>query len=272
MSAAPLGAHWKSAPLALGECTMADCAEVLAGPTAVALLPVGSTEPHGPHLPLATDALLAEENARRATKALRDRGVSTVYAPVVSFGVTRYAAGFSGAITISEAALIGYLVAVIEGLRGAGFALVCVTNHHLEPEHVTAVERAVAAAREARGGVVFANQLTRRWGRTLSHEFKRGACHAGSYESSLVLAARPELVREELRAALPDVDVSLSAAIREGKHNFAEMGLSMAYAGEPREASPAAGEALYEKLVEMITSECLEALGLASPPDATPSK
>ncbi|MBL8677981.1 MAG: creatininase family protein [Myxococcales bacterium] len=271
MSGDALGARWRSVALALGECTMADCAELLAGPTPIVILPVGSTEPHGPHLPLATDAILSEECARRAARSLRERGASAVCAPAIAYGVTRYAEGFAGAITVSEPALVAYITAVIEGLRGAGFALVCVTNHHLEPEHVTAVERAVNAARDSVGGVVFANQLTRRWGRTLSHEFKRGACHAGSYESSLVQAARPELVREDLRAALPDVDISLSAAIREGKHNFAAMGLTMAYAGEPREASATAGEALYDKLVEMIAAECLEALGLAAPP-AEPAK
>lgn len=267
-----LGAGWRSTALALGECTMEDCREVLSGPTPIVILPVGSTEPHGPHLPLATDALLAEECARRAARALRERGASAVYAPVISYGVTRYAEGFAGAITISDDALVAYLVAVIAGLRGAGFSLVCVTNHHLEPEHVTAVDRAVSAAKSSSGGAVFANQLTRRWGRTLSHEFKRGACHAGSYESSLVQASRPELVREDLRVALPDVDISLSASIREGKTNFAAMGLTMAYAGEPREASATAGDSLYEKLVEMIACECLEALGLAEPPVEPPKK
>jgi creatinine amidohydrolase len=274
MSEETTALRWRHTPLALADCTMSDCAAVLAGPTPVAVLPVGSTEPHGPHLPLATDAILAFESASRASRALRDRGVSAVAAPAVHYGVTRYAAAFAGAVTVSEEALVLYLSSVIEGLAAAGFSLVCVTNHHLEPEHAIAVKSAVDRANTLSGGAraIFADQLTRRWARTLSSEFKRGACHAGSYESSLVMAARPELVREELRAALPDVDVSLSAAIREGKRDFVSMGLTMAYAGEPREASSSAGDALYERLVEMIVSECLEALGLAPMPaaDATP--
>ncbi|MFO0558377.1 MAG: creatininase family protein [Polyangiales bacterium] len=253
--------RWREAPLSLSECTMKDCADVLAGPTPVAIVGLGSTEPHGPHLPLETDALLARESAIRAAKELRARGVSAVAAPVVSYGVTRYAAAFAGAVTVSDEALIAYVSSVCEGLRNAGFALVCATNHHLEPEHVRAIEAAISKANESVGAVCFANQLTRRWGRTLSSEFKRGACHAGSYESSLVLAARPELVRESIREALPDVDVSLSEAIREGKTEFVAMGLTDAYAGEPREASAREGDELYAKLTEMIVTEVLEAIG-----------
>lgn len=261
----PLAA-WRAAPLLLSDCTMTECREVLAGPTPVAVLGLGSTEPHGPHLPLVTDALLAHESALRAAKALRARGVSAVAAPVVSYGVTRYAAAFAGAITVSEEALIAYVSSVCEGLRGAGFALVCATNHHLEPEHVRAIEAAIRKANDSVGGVRFANQLSRRWGRTLSDEFKRGACHAGSYESSLVLAARPELVRDDVRRALPDVDVSLSVAIREGKSEFVAMGLRDAYAGEPAAASVEEGESLYARITAMIVGESLEALGLASDP------
>jgi creatinine amidohydrolase len=256
---------WTLAPLSLSECTMDECAAVLAGPTPVAVLPVGSTEPHGPHLPLETDALLAHECGLRAARALRARGISAVVAPRIAYGVTRYAKAFSGAVTVSEEALIAYLASVCEGLRAAGFALVCATNHHLEPEHASAVSAAISLANERVSGVRFADQLTRRWGRTLSDEFKRGACHAGSYESSLVMAARPELVRDAVREALPDVPISLSASIREGKKDFLAMGLTRAYAGEPSHASRDEGEALYGKLVEMVVTECVEALAPAAP-------
>ncbi|MDP3276956.1 MAG: creatininase family protein [Deltaproteobacteria bacterium] len=255
-----LDCTWNHAPFALDECTMLACKSVLQGPTPVAVLGVGSTEPHGPHLPLITDALLARESSLRAARALRGRGVSAVAAPVLSYGVTRYARDFAGAVSIDEDALVGYLSAVCVGLRDAGFALVCVTNHHLEPEHVSAVSRAVERAQTLRGPVIFANQLTKRWGRTLSDEFKRGACHAGSYESSLVLAARADLVRDELRLNLEDVPISLSVAMREGKADFLAMGLTRAYAGEPSRATPEEGEQLYGQLVEMIVTECLERL------------
>src|SRR5690606_2652795 len=97
--------------------------------------------------------------------------------------------------------------------------------------HDAAVRAAIAGA--AKGTASVACPLTRRWARTLSAEFKSGACHAGSYESSLVLASRPEPVREAVRAALPEVPISLSDGIRDGKSTFAQMGMADAYAGAP---------------------------------------
>src|SRR5262245_19886409 len=95
--------EWRTLPLALGEMTTEECSVVLSGPHATVVLPVGATEPHGPHLPLGTDVLLAEESARRAVGALRALGVSATVAPPLGYGVTRYAGGFAGTISLSPA-------------------------------------------------------------------------------------------------------------------------------------------------------------------------
>jgi len=248
-------------PLSLGELTTVECARVLAQSNPVIVLPLGSTEPHGPHLPLDTDALLSIEHALRSVRALRARGTAAVVAPAVPYGVTRYAAGFAGAVTLSPDVLRGLVSELCVAYRSAGFAIVCVVNHHLEPENVQAITAAVRAANESTGGVVFANQLSARWGRTLSAEFKRGNCHAGSYESSLVLAARPGGVREAAMRELPAIATSLSDRIRAGDTTFAQMGLDRAYTGAPAEASPGEGEALYALLVDMVLAEVGETLG-----------
>ena len=51
---------------------------------AVALVPIGSTEPHGPHLALATDIVLSEEACRRAARELAARGIWSLVAPSIS--------------------------------------------------------------------------------------------------------------------------------------------------------------------------------------------
>lgn len=255
-----LPAAWQALPALLGEMTTEECAVALAGPTPTVILPVGSTEPHGPHLPLSTDVILSETSARRAVATLRALGISAVVAPPLAYGVTRFAAGFAGAISLSPPLVEQALREICSALRDAGFALVCVVNHHLEPEHIAAVSRAVEGTRAARGGVIFANQLSRRWGRTLSEEFKRGDCHAGSYETSLVMAARPELVREEVRQGLPPVSISLAEAIRAGRATFREAGIERAYTGSPALGSRAEGEILYDRLAAMVVTEVREAL------------
>ncbi|AKT39352.1 creatininase family protein [Chondromyces crocatus] len=224
----------------------------------VALLPVGSVEPHGPHLPLATDTLIGEAAAERAVRQLRARGITALIAPSVGYGVTDFAAGFAGALSIPAAALTSFLRAVVEAHLGAGFAHVCVVNNHLEPEHDAAVRASVAGLPAGKASV--ASPLTRRWARTLSAEFKSGACHAGRYETSLILAAAPERVHTEVAQGLPDLGISLSKGIQAGQSTFLAMGMDAAYTGAPREASAEEGSDLLERLAEMIATEVTEGL------------
>ena len=240
----------------LASFTYEEVARFCAAGRAVAIVPVGSVEPHGPHLPLDTDTTISEVCASRAVAVLAAKGIRAVVAPSVPYGVTDYASGFAGAIGVPAAALTAMLRGIAEKLLATGFAHVSFVNNHLEPAHDAAVRAAIDGLQ--RGAASVACPLTRRWGRTLSDEFKRGDCHAGRYETSLVMAAGKS-VREEF-AALPSLDVSLAVAIKEGKSTFAEIGLPRAYTGAPKEATREEGEGLYDKLVTMVGTEIEEGL------------
>jgi creatinine amidohydrolase len=224
----------------------------------IVLLPIGSTEAHGPHLPLATDAILSEELAERAAAALAADGRAVLIAPTIAYAITDYAGGFAGTISLSAETATAMVTEICGGLVEQGFARVCLVNSHLEPAHVASLRAACArvAARTGRT-VAFPDQLERRWARTLTEEFKRGACHAGSYETSLVLAARPELVRAS-RAALTPRPIDLARAMREGKRTFVEAGAAEAYFGDPAAATVEEGDDLYARLVVMITTTVRE--------------
>src|SRR2546422_399954 len=84
--------------------------------------------------------------------------------------------------------------------------------------------------------IVFPDVTKKPWAVRLTDEFRSGACHAGQYESSIVLAARPELVRETVRRSLPANPRSLRGAIRAGLTNFEQAGGPRAYFGSPAEA------------------------------------
>lgn len=230
-------------------------ARLAAGPV-VALVPIGSTEPHGPHLGLGTDVTISRAACERAVAALAGQGVAALVAPAVPYGVTECAAGFAGAVSVPPAVLTEFVAAVAAGLLGQGFAQVCLVNNHLEPAHDAAIR--AAAARDRR--ITVACPLTRRWARTLSAEFKSGACHAGRYETSIVLAAEPALVDEAARAALAPVPISLSEQLGAGVTTFAAMGMSEAYAGDPAAASAAEGEAQLALLAAMVVGEVTAAL------------
>ncbi len=240
----------------LAELTYEEVASLCAGGRAVAIVPVGSVEPHGPHLPLETDTRISEVCAARAVPLLASQGIRAVVAPSVPYGVTDYAGGFAGAIGVPAEALTAMLRAIAEKLLATGFAHVSFVNNHLEPAHDAAVRAAVDGLPE--GAASVACPLTRRWGRTLSDEYKSGACHAGRYETSLMMAAGAR-VREGF-AELPSIATSLAEAIRSGKATFAEIGLDRAYTGAPREATREEGEAMYERLTAMVVTEIEEGL------------
>ena len=236
---------------------------ILTGPLpCVALLPVGSVEPHGPHLPLGTDTVISVEAARRAVDLLAREGVVALLAPPIPYGVTRFADGFAGAISTPAEALLPFVRAVVDGYLAARFAHVVLINNHLEPEQDAAIRAAIAGLPEGHASV--ASPLTPRWARTLSDEFKSGACHAGRYESSIVLAAHSRaeggVVDEAVMRSLPDVNVSLSKGIHAGATSFKAMGLDRAYTGAPREATAEEGHDLLDRLARMVATEASEGL------------
>lgn len=241
--------------------TTASLYTLLGGKRAVvALVPIGSTEPHGPHLGLGTDVVISAAACVRACELLDKKGpLVAVIAPAVSYGVTECATGFPGAVSIPADVLTAYVSAVCDGLIAQGLRHVCLVNNHLEPAHDAAI-RAVLAGRE--GKVSVACPLTKKWARTLSAEFKSGACHAGQYETSIVMAAAPELVDEPVRATLAPVPISLSEKLAAGISTFTQMGMELAYAGNPAAASVEEGEQLIQRLAEMVVGEIREALGL----------
>ena len=227
----------------------------------VAILPVGSTEAHGPHLPLATDVIISVEMSRRAAAKLNARGIETLVLPPVAYSVTDFSSDFAGTISIRRETAAALIRDVCVSLYAQGARLVVIANSHLEPEHIASINDGINMVNKDTGrAVAFPDKRRRRWAATLTDEFRRGDCHAGSYETSLVLAARPELVREETRRELEQVPISIAEKIREGATSFTQAGGTEAYFGDPRSASREEGEASYEALADMLVTSIEEAL------------
>lgn len=238
--------------------TMQELEALLDGGPVVIMLPVGAVEPHGPHLSIYTDIVISQAASVEAAASLAKEGLVPLVAPAVPYGVTRCALSFKGAVHVDAPAVSAYVGGVVRGLLANGVSHVCLVNNHLEPDHIVAVAGALDGI--PAGAASVACPVARRWARTLSDEFRSGACHAGMYETSIVMAAAPDLVRDDERRTLPEVAVSLSDNLRAGVTDFREMGMKRSYAGAPAGASAAHGREQIAKLARMIVTEILEAM------------
>jgi creatinine amidohydrolase len=201
------------------------------------LLPLGATEPHGPHAPLQTDTLISVGICRRAAERLCGE-VDVLVLPAVPYGVTRSGADFPGAVSISEETLRALVTEICARLER-----VVLVNSHLEPEQVRTLREL---------GWPLLDVTRRANAARLTDEFRAGAGHAGRYETSLVLAERPELVDRERMRTLEAKMIDMPAAIRSGKTSFVAMGMDQAYAGAPAEATAEEGEQTFDVLAEML--------------------
>lgn len=238
----------------LGEMPYPAVERLLAAPErSVAILPAGSVEAHGPHLPLDTDTLISTEIAKAAADKLAAAGYIAVRFPALAYGVTDWALGFAGTTSIAANVIEGLVLQACLGAHAAGFDRIVLTNAHLEPGHIATL-RTVAKKFEAETGrpLLFVDKTRRRQAQRLTAEFQSGSCHAGQYETSLILAIAPELVDRDAAAALPAVTVALHEKIAAGAQNFAECGLDQAYCGDPAAASAEEGRASLDVLSDMV--------------------
>lgn len=218
-------------PVALGELTSPQAA----ARSMVVLVPLGSLEQHGPHLPLDTDTRIALALSERAVRAWGESSTAddpTVQVgPTIGYGASGEHAGFAGTLSVGTEALTSML---LELSRSAGpeiEALVVVNGHG---GNADALLRATGtAAGEGRRLLVWSPRLP-----------TGGDHHAGWVETSVMLALHPELVRWELAQPGNEQPMeTLAPALRRG-------GLAAVspngVLGDPRRASAAQGEGVLD--------------------------
>lgn len=228
----------------------------------VAILPLGAVEAHGPHLPLGTDIVIAEAMARAGAARLMARGFDAVIMPTLPVAPAPFAAEFAGTIDIEPFATATTLQGIARSMARHGVRAVVVANAHHDPAHVTAIREAAAQLERDGTAVLLFPDLTRRqWAARLTEEFQSGACHAGRYETSVVLAAAPATVDSQLAEHLPANPASLVTAIQLGQRTFEEAGGAAAYFGSPGEATADEGRDIIDRLGAIIEDAVIAALG-----------
>ncbi len=226
----------------------------------IAILPVGAMEAHGPHLPLATDVIIAEAMARACAQELADDGMGAALLPALWTTHAGFAEAFPGTVSVSATTVTTLVREIASSLAAQGFAALAVANAHLDPGHLASL-RAACAEPVAGMPIAFADLTRRALAERLTEEFRTGACHAGRFEGSVVLAEAPARVRAEVAAGLAPVPASLSTAIRSGARSFAEAGGPRAYFGWPADATAEEGRETVRTLGALLAEAVRGALG-----------
>jgi creatinine amidohydrolase len=213
--------------------------------TDLAVLPVGSTEQHGPHAPLGTDTLAAEAIAQRGVDRYDGE---VVVAPTVPVGVAEEHRHFAGTLWVREDTFRSYVQETVASLASHGWDRVVVVNGHggnVAPLRET-------CGRLSRDGVAYAVPFT--WfdavGRDDIEDWPETAAmgHGGPLETSLVCAIAPELVDrsrlEEARSGAAEGwgEWQSGTNLAYDSAEFTESGV----VGDPGSSSEAFGEELFD--------------------------
>lgn len=152
----------------------------------ILVVPLGSTEQHGPHLPLAVDAIVAAAVAQDLARRWRATGAEALVAPVLSYGASGEHEGFPGTISIGTAALRSVIVEIGRSAGRWAERIVFVNGHGGNVEGLSA---AVEVLRSEGRDV--------RWTPCAA---PGSDAHAGRTETSILLHLAPDAVREPLQA------------------------------------------------------------------------
>jgi mycofactocin precursor peptide peptidase len=198
------------------------------------VVPLGAVEQHGPHLPLATDAVVATVVAESAVPALD----GALLAPTIAYGASGEHEGFPGTVSIGTAALTGLLV---EYGRSAGrwAGRLLVVNGH--GGNLDALRTAVPLLRTEGRDVAWFPCGT-----------PGGDAHAGRTETSLMLHVEPGGVREGLAAVgeTAPIGVLLPRLRAEGVRGVSPNGVL----GNPAGASAEEGADLLAAMVARLVA------------------
>ncbi|GAA1705531.1 creatininase family protein [Microbacterium sediminicola] len=166
-------------------------------PETVIVQPIGAIEQHGAHLPLVTDALVAEALSRRA--AARS-AVDVSILPTLSYGRSIEHRGWAGTISMSSETLLAVCRDVGRSVAASGFTkLVFVNGHGGQPSLLDVVARDI----RAETGLQVFSIMPARLGmpEDLVVPDDEYGYHGGHVETSIMLALAPELVRMECAEA-----------------------------------------------------------------------
>jgi len=165
----------------------------------VAVVPLGSLEQHGHHLPLLTDTMGCIEIARRAEQELGDKAV---FLPTLWVGASDHHLGFPGTVSLHNVTYTQVISDILESLIGSGFRRIVLLNAHggnVGPGSAALYEVEMRHRDEQNLWLVMATWYSLAAPQIAQIESleQKAITHACELETSMILYLRPELVRLE---------------------------------------------------------------------------
>lgn len=221
-----------------------------------AIVPIGSTEQHGPHLPLGVDALEAIGIAEGMGEEL-----NVPVCPPIWYGDAKHHLAFPGTVALSTETVISLLTDVYESLLHHGFENVITVNGH-RIANLPAIGTASKQVKQDNPEAFFGTVDLLRIGVRIHNELREGdpedGMHGGEFETSYIMHKHPELVQED----------EIEPEIHEGWTRFASNDLvgiddavptastwqdygeeALGHHGDPTLANPEKGEKLHDAIV-----------------------
>ncbi|TKR25350.1 creatininase family protein [Natronomonas salsuginis] len=234
----------------LGDATWPEAGVELAE-TSTALVPIGSTEQHGPHLPLSTDHVIAEGLARAAADP-----AGVVCTPTVNVGVSPHHRQFHGTLSVDAPVFRDYIESLSRSLVYQGVdRIVYVNAHGGNVQHLREVGR-----RLHDDGTAYAIEWM--WDESIpdlvGSLFEQNGPHAGPKETSMVWHLADLVRADQLEAAREDgcPDITAIETTRNGARIFYDAieNTHNGGFGDPTDASAEKGERLFEAATEQLVA------------------
>jgi len=220
----------------------------------LALVPLGSTEQHGPHLPLATDHLIAEALASEAAER-----TGYLRTPTINVGVSPHHRQFNGTMWVDAPEFRDYVESFTRNLTYHGIDRVVYVNAHGgNVDHLREVGRRLRDAEE-----LYAIEWM--WDESIPELvddlFEQNGPHGGPKETAMIQHLRPELVREDRLADARDggvPDVEAADTVKHGARTFydAADNTGNGVLGDQTDATAEKGAELFKAASEQLCQLC----------------
>jgi len=216
---------------------------------AIVILPIGSIEQHGPHLPVEVDSQLGEQVALRTARRLDANGTPTLVLPMLWTGVSEHHMSFGGTITLDLPTFCAVVEGIVKSLVRHGFRRVVLLNGHGGNENALRCLADELTPKYRIPVVEFTYWYAAAEPIAAILETQKGLQHACEAETAMMMAVRPELVAEaRIPLAKANRTPDVSDLVGGGVYRWRAIGAmsSSGVVGNPEAATPAKGQRLFD--------------------------